>query len=135
MKQVIVTTALALSLGLSGCATSVPIPSSTIVPAASGFTKVSKDDNGNTKIEFKVQNLAPPQNLQPTRSIYVVWVQTSDNKSYNLGQLKVDKNLKGTLNAITPFTSFRLVVSAEDFPTVSLPSQQVILSTELLEAK
>ncbi len=135
MKQVFVTTALALSLGLSGCATTSQIPSSTIVPAASGFTKVSKDDNGNTKIEFKVQHLAPPHNLQPPRSIYVVWVQTSDNKSYNLGQLKVDKNLNGTLNALTPFDNFRLVVSAEDFPAVSLPSQQVVLTTELLEAK
>ncbi|MRR54898.1 MAG: hypothetical protein EG822_10375 [Deltaproteobacteria bacterium] len=135
MKLIFVTAVLAVSLRMLGCATKEPIPASNVVPAATGVTKVSKDSNDNTSIHLKVDHLAPPQNLQPPRAIYVVWVQTPDNQTYNLGQLKVDKELEGELKAVTPFKIFRLVITAEDFPTVSLPSQQVVLTTDVLEAK
>lgn len=100
-----------------------------------GYTKLSKDQNDNTKVQLRVEHLAPPQNLQPPRSVYVVWVKTPDNQYYIVGQLRIDKDLEGKLNAITPFKTFRIVISAEDIPTVTQPGDQVVLTTEVLEVK
>lgn len=135
MKSVIVVTLSALIVAFSGCAEKAAIPTSFVVPAAMGHIKLSKDENDNTKVQLRVEHLAPPQNLQPPKAVYVVWVKTPDNQHYIVGQLKVDKNLEGKLNAITPFETFRIVISAEDFPTVTEPGEQVVLTTEVLEAK
>ncbi|MDD2542560.1 MAG: hypothetical protein PHH28_16190 [Desulfuromonadaceae bacterium] len=135
MRAIIFVVGITLSVGLFGCAAKTPIPSSSVVPAASGITKVTTDANNNSKVELKVQNLAPPQNLVPPKSVYVVWVETRDNQKFNLGQLKVDKNLNGELNGTTPFKEFRLIVTAEDFATVTQPSTSVILTTDVLSAK
>lgn len=135
MKKTIALAAILLLTGLYGCATQAPIMSTSMTPAASGEVKVTTDANNNTQIQLKVLHLAPPQNLQPPRSVYVVWVETTDNKRFNLGQLRLDKDLEGKISGITPFKAIRLIVTAEDFPTVSEPSQTVVLTTDLLEAK
>ncbi|MBW4057205.1 MAG: hypothetical protein HIU83_17835 [Proteobacteria bacterium] len=135
MRAIIIAVSITLSVGLFGCATTTPIPSSSVVPAASGITKLTTDANNNTIVELKVQHLAPPQNLDPPKSVYVVWVETSDNQKFNLGQLKLDKNLNGELTGTTPFKEFRLIVTAEDFAAITQPSTSVILTTEVLSAK
>lgn len=135
MKSAIVLAVICLSVGLIGCVKAVPVPTSSVVPAATGTTKVSKDANGNTKIEFKVEHLAHPKSLQTPASVYVVWIETPEGQKFNLGQLIVDKNLNGEINAITPFTSFRLIVTAEEFATSTQPGQQIILTTDTLSAK
>jgi len=135
MKKVILLAAMCMSVGLLGCATTVPIPTSSVVPAATGATKVSKDANSNTKVELKVEHLAHPSSLEPPKSVYVVWVETPEGQKFNLGQLMVDKNLKGEINGVTPFKSFRLIVTAEDFATVTQPGQQVIMTTDTISPK
>lgn len=120
--------------GLIGCAQEVRLPSSAELPAAMGEAKVYKDDNGNTKIKLEVKHFAPPQRLQPPRSVYVVWAETSDNQMFNLGRLKINEDLKGKLEATTPFRVFQLVITAEDNPLVMQPSQQVVLRTKVIEA-
>lgn len=135
MKSIIAATLSLMIFAISGCAQKAVIPTSSIVPAATGHTKLSIDENDNAKVQLRVEHLAPPQNLQPPKAVYVVWVKTPDNQHYILGQLKVDKNLEGKMNAITPFKTFRIVISAEDFPTVKEPGDQLILTTEVLEAK
>jgi hypothetical protein len=135
MRTLIIVSGIFLSVGLLGCAAKTPIPSSSVVPAATGITIVTTDANNNTKIELKVEHLAHPQNLEPPKSVYVVWVVTSENHKFNLGQLKLDNNLNGEITGITPFKAFRLIVTAEDFATVTQPSTEVVMSTDLLSPK
>ena len=134
MRSLVIIAAMCLLIGASGCAAKAPIPPSAELPAATGETKVTLDDNGNSVIRMKVQHFAPPRNLQPPKSVYVVWVETPEGRYHNLGQLKIGEKRSGGINGITPFRTFRVVVSAEDSPTVMQPSQTV-LRTELLEAK
>lgn len=134
MRITLTIAAMCLVVGFSGCAVKAPLPSSTELPAAMGETKITLDNNGNSTIRMKVQHFAPPENLQPPKSVYVVWVETPEGHYNNFGQLKIDEKRSGEITGITPFRTFRLVVSAEDYPMVAQPSQ-VVMRTDLLEAK
>ncbi len=136
MKKCFVPLALALAIaaGLAGCAAKTAIDISSTVPAAEAELTTSKDDNGNTVVDLKVKHLAPPQNLSPARSMYVVWVETPDGKTFNAGRLNLNDNLEGDVTVVTPYPRFRLVVSAEDDPLAAAPGYHRVLETEQIEA-
>lgn len=131
-----VTTALAgvfLGMGLMGCATkTVTLPPSAELPAAQGEAKVSKDKNNNTLVRLNVKHFAPPQRLNPPKAVYVVWLETPDHQMHNIGQLKVNNDLEGKLETITPYEVFQVIITAEDFATVTEPGPQVVLRTKAI---
>lgn len=133
MRLVTLLTGIFLMAGVIGCAREVRLPPSAELPAAMGEARVSKDENGNTKLKLEVKHFAPPQRLQPPRSVYVVWAETHDQQMHNLGQLKINDKLKGKLETTTPFRIFQLVITAEDNPLVRQPSEQVVLRTKAIE--
>jgi hypothetical protein len=135
MTRRIATLALALVIaaGLAGCAKKIAVDISSTVPATQAELKTSQDDNDNPVVELKVKHLAPPQNLQPARSTYVVWVETVDGKTYNAGRLKLNDDLEGGIKVMTPYPRFRLVVSAEDDPLAARPGSQRVIETEQIE--
>lgn len=93
------------------------------VPAANGTVQVQKDkDNGNTKLDVKVKNLANPANLTPSENMYVVWVRPSDGEPQKEGVLRVDNNLGAELNATTTAKNFDVFITGEQSESVTAPS-------------
>jgi hypothetical protein len=90
-----------------------PMTAASIVPGARAQVEIGKDKNDNTSLRVKVQHLANLENLTPRANAYVVWLQERGSTSENLGQLKVDKNLNGTFESVTPSKKFDLFVTAE----------------------
>jgi hypothetical protein len=124
---------LTLMAGIWGCATEkVKLPASPELPAATGEAKISKDKNGNTLLRLKVEHFAPPQKLQPPKPVYVVWLETSNHEMHNIGELKIDDDLQGKLETVTPYAVFQIVITAEDYATVTFPSPQVVLRTRVI---
>ncbi|MBK6848929.1 MAG: hypothetical protein IPG96_15815 [Proteobacteria bacterium] len=124
----------AAALTLAGCAHTVAVNRSTIVPGATGKLTVEKDDSGNAKIKLEVAHLAPSSQLSPPRAAYVVWGQTRDGRAFMLGQLKVDDEYNGAFEGTAPVTSLRVIVSAEESTAATQPSSQIVLSTDNFEA-
>jgi hypothetical protein len=91
------------------------LTTSSDIPAAQGTVTVSATDNGNTKIDLVVEHLASPQRVNPDATVYVVWARGNESgaQPQNLGALKVDDNLKGSISAVTPLRSFELYITAE----------------------
>ncbi len=108
-----------------------PMTAASIVPGARAEVKISKDDNGNTKLKMSVQHLAKLENLTPRASAYVVWLQERDRNAENQGQLKIDKNLKATFETSTPFKSFDVFVTAEQDSRVTSPSGPEVLKATI----
>jgi len=104
------------------------------VPGAEGRAKVSTTDNGNTKIELVVKHLAPPENVDPGATVYVVWARGSENyaEPQNLGALKVDSNLNGNISAATNLRSFDLFVTAEPSQSTTRPTGRMLLETNVV---
>src|SRR3954471_18535243 len=119
-------------LMFSSCAKKLHFATSTVVPAAEGRVKYKKDDNGNYAIDVKIENLADPKKLTPSKNTYVLWMETEQSNVQNLGQIVsstglFSSTLKASLEAVSPFKPRSFFITAEDNPAITYPSPQVVL--------
>ena len=124
-------------IALSSCSNKVMFNTSRVVPAAEGYAKVTKDDNGNKKIEIEIMRLTEPTRLQPSRDLYVVWMETKDNGVKNIGQLKTSSGLfsstlKSSFSTSTPFNPTKIFITAENDSNIIKPTGQTVLETNNL---
>ncbi len=118
----------------SSCAVKSSFSPSAIVPAAQGKIKVKRDKNQNYNIQIQVSNLAEVEKLQSSKHNYVVWMDTDQGKTENLGQLNtstglLSKKLKASLETVSSYKPARIYITAEDNGDVQNPGEQVVLST------
>jgi len=124
-----------LILSLGACSKKTDFALSAVVPAARGFVTVKTDKNENYVIKVSITDLAEPDRLQPPHQTYVVWLVTELNLTKNIGQLKsstgsVNKQLKASFKAVSPYNPVKVFVTAENDPVTQYPSDLVVLSTE-----
>ena len=119
---------------LTSCARKFAFNTSQVVPAAEGSVKVKKDKNNNYNIDLKVNRLADPKRLLPAKEMYLVWMDTEQNGTKNIGQLRtssglLSKTLKSSLETVTPFKPRRFFITAEDDANLQYPSGVMVLNT------
>lgn len=107
---------------------------SRVVPAAEGSVKVKKDNNNNYNIELHVNRLAEPKRLSPPKEMYIVWMETEENGSVNIGQLKTSSgmlsgSLKSSLKTVATFKPTGFFITAEDNANIQYPVGPTVLST------
>jgi hypothetical protein len=107
---------------------------STIVPAARGCVKVTRDRNKNYVIKVQISNLAEPERLQPPKKTYVVWMVTAENSIHNIGQLKskirfITRRLRASLESLTSIKPAKIFITAEDIPDIQVPVTLATLTT------
>lgn len=71
----------------TSCSKNIEFLPSSVVPAAQGYINVSTDDNNNYVIKIQVSDLADIERLQPSKKRYVVWAETDEGNTENIGQL------------------------------------------------
>lgn len=121
-------------LALGSCSTKLNFLNSTVVPAAKGVVKISKDANKNYSINVKVTNLAEPSRLQPQKKLYLVWSVTKDNVTKNIGQLNsrrgfFSSSLEAELKTVSPFKPNHVFITAENDSDIRIPIGTVVLTT------
>ena len=119
---------------VSACANKITFPTSDVVPAANAVLEVDQNKSDNYELKLEVTNLAEPGRLTPARGNYVVWMVTEKNGTINLGNLRVSKKSKASLETVTPYKPIRVFVTAEDTPKAVIPGTQVILNSEDFKA-
>ncbi|MGA9651403.1 hypothetical protein [Pedobacter sp.] len=120
---------------LTSCSTTLRFLNSSVVPAAKGSVKVSKDDNNNYAIQVKITNLAEPERLQPKKELYVVWLVTEDQITKNIGRLNSTSSffsdaLEGQLSTVSSFKPDHFFITAEDNSSIQYPTGTVVLTTK-----
>lgn len=123
---------------LTSCSQTAMFQSSSVVPGAQGRVKVKQDDNRNYNIDVSIRDLADVKELDPGKKTYVVWMETRQGTTENIGQLKSDRGLfsgqrKASLQTVSSFEPFRVFVTAEHGANVRFPGNQVVLSTETFD--
>jgi hypothetical protein len=92
------------------------------LPAAQGKVMVSKPDGANRQVTVSVEHLAPPEQAFG-KSTYVVWIRPhGGGEAQNMGVLRSDDDLEASLSFKTAFKTFDVMVSAEEQPNVTSPS-------------
>lgn len=124
---------------LGSCATKNKFLNSTVLPAAQGTVQIKKDKNQNYVIKIELSNLSPSTRLTPPANAYVVWLVTPDNATRNLGQLNsstnfMSKNLNASFETVSGIKPAKIVITAENDPTVQYPSfGEPILTTDYIK--
>jgi outer membrane protein OmpA-like peptidoglycan-associated protein len=113
-----------------GKSTKIDLKGTDLMPQAQGEAKVEAN-TGVTNVETKILNMAQPSSLGTEFLTYVVWAVSPDGRTNNLGEIPVDKDGKGELDATTPFQTFSLFVTAEPYFAVRQPSEVVVLQNQL----
>jgi hypothetical protein len=120
---------------LASCSNSLKFVPSTIVPGAEGKVNVKTDKNRNYAIDVNVRNLADPSLLKDPKANYVVWMETQNNGTQNLGRLTTSRGLfskamKGSLETVTPHVPIKFLITAENQADAQYPSSETILTSE-----
>ena len=121
----------ALATGCAGPSPEVRMVSSPDIPAAQGTVRATAGENGNTRLSVFVRHLAPPEKVRAGATTYVVWVEPPGGEPQNMGALKVDEDLRGSLTTVTPLKSFGVFITVEKSATAQEPSDQNLLSASV----
>ena len=119
----------AVGYRVGGWSTKVDLKGTELMAEAKGEAKVEARQ-GKTNIEVSIKDLAPPTKLGAEFLTYVLWVVTPDGRSGNTGELLINKNGESKLSATTPAQTFSIIVTAEPYFAVRVPSEMVILEND-----
>lgn len=85
-----------------------------------------KIERGAAQIDAKFQDLLPPVIFGPEYSAFVLWAITSQGRVLNLGEVVI-RGDRGEIKTSVPLQSFGLIVTAEPYSAISIPSNVVVL--------
>jgi outer membrane protein OmpA-like peptidoglycan-associated protein len=121
----------AIGFTVGGGATKVDMTGTEAMPQANGEAKVQARANaGLTNIELSVKGMTPPSNIGAEYLTFVLWAVTPDGRTGNLGEILINKNGEGKLTATTPAQTFSMIITAEPYFAVRVPSEVVVLEME-----
>jgi outer membrane protein OmpA-like peptidoglycan-associated protein len=96
-----------------------------LLPLAKGNAKVDSKQ-GSIAVSASFKNMEPAQKFGREYLTYVLWAITPEGKPNNLGELLLDGD-NSKLTATTNLQSFGMIVTAEPYFAVSMPSDVVVL--------
>lgn len=125
---------LGLLIPFQSCSKKIKFETSSVVPAARGDVKVSKNSNKNYVIKINFKNLAEVDRLNPPKKTYVIWMITDQKNTVNIGQIKSSSSmmsfkLKADFETATPFKPVKIFITAEDDGNVKYPGMFTVLTT------
>jgi outer membrane protein OmpA-like peptidoglycan-associated protein len=121
----------AIGYRVGGGSTKVDLKGTSLMPRANGVVKIEAK-KAITKIEAQVMGLGQPSAKLGTEFLtYVLWVVTPDGRTSNTGELLINRNGQGKLEATTQLQTFSLIVTAEPYFSVRQPSELVVLENEV----
>jgi outer membrane protein OmpA-like peptidoglycan-associated protein len=108
----------------------VPFIGTTAAPRASGEAIVEAKKEA-TLIDLKVKKMPEATTLGPEFLTYVLWTVTPDGVATNLGEVPLDKEGDGKLKVTSKYQTFAMIVTAEPYFAVSIPSEVVVLENNI----
>ena len=128
-ENVISGTVAAIGYPVGGGGTTVSMTGTAAAPQANGEAKVEAKVGG-TGIQLKVTGMPQPTALGAELLTYVLWTVTPDGTTTNLGEIPVSQNGEGKLEVKAQSQTFALIVTAEPYYAVRMPSELIVLVNE-----
>jgi outer membrane protein OmpA-like peptidoglycan-associated protein len=119
----------AVGYEVGGGGTKVIFLGTSSAPQASGEARVEAK-TGGTSIELKVTAMPQPTTLGAEFLTYVLWTVTPDGNTTNIAEIPIDKQGNGKLSTRAQSQTFAMIVTAEPYFAVQLPSEVVVLEND-----
>ena len=118
----------------SACVKKEAFITSQVVPAARGFVKINRDNNKNYVIHLEITGLAEVKRLQPSKNVYVVWMDSEKGPANNIGQINssthmLSKALKASFQSVSSSKPSKIYITAENEASAEYPDTMIVLST------
>ncbi len=110
--------------------TSVDFRGTVLLPKAKG-SAVVESKAGRTEIEARFEHVEPPTRYGAEYLTYVLWAITPEGHPKNLGEVLVDASDHAKLRVTTDLQAFGMIVTAEPYSAVRLPSDVVVMENEV----
>ncbi len=113
--------------------TKIGFQGTSLLPQGKGSATV-ESRRGRMVIDARFENLPPANSFGPEYLTYVLWAITPEGRPVNLGEVLPDGS-KGAITVTTDLQSYGLIVTAEPYFAVTMPSDLVVLQNEVLHNK
>ena len=111
--------------------TKVKLIATVLATGANGQAKVQiKSKADRASVDIEVEGLKPASTIGTEFLTYVLWNVTPEGRADNLGEVLLNRYWEGKLSATTPAQAFSLIVTAEPYFAVRIPSEMVVLQSE-----
>ena len=108
-------------------ATKIGFQGTSLLPTAKGAAKVEAR-LGRTSIDASFEGLTPANGFGPEYLTYVLWAITPEGRPINLGEvLPTGSKDKNQITVTTNLQAFGLIVTAEPYFAVTMPSDLVVM--------
>jgi outer membrane protein OmpA-like peptidoglycan-associated protein len=101
-----------------------------LMPSAGGEAKIEAK-KALTTIQVSLTDMTDPSRYGTEFLTYVLWAVSSEGRTINLGELLRNNSGEAELNATTQLQTFSLVVTAEPYFNVRLPSEIVVVESQI----
>ncbi len=108
-----------------GGQTQIDFQGTVLLPQAKGDAVV-ESKSGRTEVDARFEHLALPARFGSEYLTYVLWAITPEGHVKNLGEVMANASDKAHLHVTTDLQTFGLVVTAEPYSSVRLPSDVVV---------
>lgn len=116
-------------------ATKIGFQGTSLMPMAKGSAKVNARQ-GRTSIDASFEGLSPANGFGPEYLTYVLWAITPEGRPINLGEvLPGGSKDKIGMTVTTNLQSFGLIVTAEPYFAVTMPSDLVVMQNFVIDDK
>mgnify|MGYP003608417924 CR=1 FL=1 len=107
---------------------------STVVPSARGQVTIKKIKNKNYAIKIKIDELAEVKKVEPSKNMYIVWMESEKLTVKNMGHILCDtgcisSKFKAAFETVTVFKPTKIFITLEDNPNVPYPINPFVLET------
>jgi outer membrane protein OmpA-like peptidoglycan-associated protein len=113
--------------------TKIGFEGTSLLPRAKGRATVD-NGKGNATIDAHFENLPPANTFGPEYLTYVLWAITPDGRPSSLGEVLPD-GTKAYIKVTTGMQAFGLIVTAEPYFAVTMPSDVVVMQNVVLNEK
>jgi outer membrane protein OmpA-like peptidoglycan-associated protein len=113
--------------------TRVGLKGTDLMPGAKGEAKV-QSERGRITVAVEYEGLTPANGFGNEYLTYVLWAISPDGRPENLGEILPD-GTKGDIKVTSTLQSFALIITAEPYFSVSVPSDVVVMQNFILNDK
>jgi outer membrane protein OmpA-like peptidoglycan-associated protein len=115
--------------------TRIGFQGTSLLPQAKGEAKV-ESKLGRTVIDANIRGLSPANGFGPEYLTYVLWAITPEGRPVNLGEVLPSGGKEGDhFTVTTNLQAFGLIITAEPYFAVTMPSDLVVMQNYVLEDK
>jgi outer membrane protein OmpA-like peptidoglycan-associated protein len=110
--------------------TKIDFRGTVLLPQGKGEATV-ESSRGRTEIDAKFEKLEPAQRFGREYLTYVLWAITPEGRPRSIGEIVPGGSNKARLRVTTDLQAFGLIVTAEPYSAVRLPSDVVVLENDV----